>query len=187
MSPNSDEKYPGRSAGSPDGGEPVFLLVGKLRRTHGLRGELQMEVWTEFPERLEGGKTLYVGADYRPFRLRSVRQKANSLLVAFQDIRDPEQAAALRNQWVYIRADQVPPLTEGEFYHHQIVGLNVIDEGGETLGVVSGILETGSNDVLIVHPESGKDILLPFTDEVILEVDLQRGIVNVHLLPGLLP
>lgn len=163
------------------------MLVGRLRRPHGLRGELLMEVRTEFPERLERGRTLYIGQEYRPFRLRSVRQNADSLLVAFQDIRDPEQAAALRNQWVYIRTDEVPPLSDGEFYHHQIVGLQVIDEAGVSLGVVKEILETGSNDVLIVHPELGQDILLPFIDEVILDVDLQQGIINVHLLPGLLP
>jgi 16S rRNA processing protein RimM len=187
MSRISGDTHQGQSAGSPPPGEPVFLLVGKLRKPHGLQGELVMEVWTEFPERLERGRTVFVGPENKPFLVRSVRQKTNSLLVAFQDIHDSEQAGSLRNQWVFVRADQVPPLSDGEYYHHQIVGLQVISESEKNLGVVTDILETGSNDVLIVHSELGQDILLPFTDEVILHVDLEGGIINVHLLPGLLP
>jgi 16S rRNA processing protein RimM len=146
-----------------------------------------MEVLTEFPERLERGRAVYVGEDYNPFILRSVRRQADFLLVAFQGIHNPEQAGDHRNQLVFVRADQVPSLSDGEFYHHQIVGLKVISDTGIELGVVGGVLETGSNDVLVVHPERGQDILLPFTDEVMLQIDLEGGLITVHLLPGLLP
>lgn len=182
---SSSQENPAGS--SQTGGEPVFLLVGKLRRPHGLGGQIVMEVWTDFPERLERGRTVFVGAEYSPMILSSVRTHAPSLLVSFEGIDNPEQAGLLRNQWVYIRSDQVLPLAEGEFYHHQIVGLQVISDAGINLGVVTNVLETGANDVLVVHPEQGQDVLLPYTDEVIVGIDLEGGIINIRLLPGLLP
>lgn len=186
MSSGSQESLQAEPSGSPPSGEPVFLLIGKLRKPHGLHGEIAMEVWTEFPERLRGGRTVYVGNDYLPLKLRSVRSSAQLLLIAFQGIASPEQVGTMRNQWVYVRADQVPPLAEGEYYHHQIVGLRVKSVEGQLLGVVVGILETGTNDVLVIHPEIGEDILLPYIDEVIVEIDLKGGVIEVRPLPGLL-
>ncbi len=93
----------------------------------------------------------------------------------------------LRNQYVYVRADQLDSLAEDEYYHHQILGLQVFSDSGEPLGVVTTILETGSNDVLVVQSPTGKEILLPVIDEVILRIDLAGGTIRVHLLPGLLP
>ncbi len=187
MSSGSEDMQPAGLTGSPPFGEPEFLLIGKLGKPHGLGGEIRMEVWTEFPERLSSGRTVYVGSDYVPVRVHSVRSHTQSLLIAFQGITTPEQAGAMRNSWVYVRTDQVPPLPDGEYYHHQIVGLQVIGEDGQLLGVVAKILETGTNDVLLVHPEKGQDILIPYIDEVILEIDLKGGLIKVHPLPGLLP
>lgn len=67
------------------------------------------------------------------------------------------------------------------------MGLEAVDEQGKILGRVTDILSTGSNDVYIVQPESGPEILLPATEEVILKIDLEQGIMQVHLIPGLLP
>jgi 16S rRNA processing protein RimM len=187
MSSGSEDLQQAEPSGSPPHGEPEFLLIGKLRKPHGLRGEIRMEVWTEFPERLKGGRTVYVGSDYVPIKVRSVRSHDRFLLIAFHGINTPELAGTIRNKWVYVRADQVPSLSEGEYYHHQIVGLQVVSNEGQLLGVVASILETGTNDVLLIRPEKGQDILLPYIDEVILEVDLQGGLIKVHPLPGLLP
>jgi 16S rRNA processing protein RimM len=174
-------------AGSPDSGEPVFLVVGKLRKPHGLRGELRMEVITDFPERLQPGVTVYVGEDYNPTRIHSRRWHGKLLLIAFEGYPDPETAGAFRNSLVSVRADDRPPLPEGEFYHHQLLGLEVISDEGEALGRLVQILETGANDVYIVRPLAGPDLLLPAIDEVILNVDLAEGSMRVHLLPGLRP
>jgi len=88
--------------------------------------------------------------------------------------------AAFRNQYLYVRADELPPLPEGEYYHHQLLGLRVFDLQGNLLGVLSEILETGANDVYVVRDEGGSEILLPVIEGVILEVDLgaRRLIVN---------
>lgn len=179
---------PGREdpVGSSSGDEPVFLAVGRLRRPHGLRGEMQMDVLTDFPERLRPGMELYIGPDYVPHKLRSLRWHGRSLLVSFDGYDTPEEAGKLRNQTVFVTSADRPALEEGEYYHHELLGLRVVAEDGEYLGVLNQILETGANDVYVVAPESGREILLPATDEVILDVNLREGLVRVHLLPGLL-
>jgi 16S rRNA processing protein RimM len=173
-------------AGSPSEGEPVFLVVGKLRRPHGVLGEILMDVVTDFPERLASGVTVFIGNDHQPFHITSCRWHQDCLLIAFQEIRDREEAGALRNSLVYVRADEIPPLEDGEYYHHELIGLEVREETGAYFGVVTGILETGANDILVVTLQNGAEVLLPITDEVILNVNLKDGEVLVHLLPGLL-
>jgi 16S rRNA processing protein RimM len=181
ISGGSDE-----AAGSSEGGEPAFLAVGRLRKPHGLRGDITMEVLTDFPERLKKGIRLFVGEDYQPLKLRSVRQLDTRLLVAFEGYHTLEQAAELRNKLVSVSSADRPPLEEGEYYHHELIGLEIVADDGRLLGTISEILETGANDVLLVKPVSGPDILLPMLDEVILEVDLEAGRMRVKPLPGLL-
>jgi 16S rRNA processing protein RimM len=173
--------------GSPSPGEPVFLAVGKLHRPHGIHGEIIMEILTDFPERLKTGITLYVGKEHQPLRLRSRRWHNQNLLVTFEGYSDPETVSILVNQLVQVRAADSPPLPEGEYYHHQLLGLQVVDENGIQLGRLKQILETGANDVYIVQTEQGKEILLPAIDSVLRAIDLAQGQIVVHLLPGLLP
>lgn len=178
---------PERRAGSPQPGEPDFLVVGKLRRPHGVRGELILELVTDFPERLQPGMLLFVGEDHTPLALRSRRPYQRDLLVAFDGFTTPEQSGKLRNSFVFVRTADRPPLPEGEYYHHQLIGLRVVEVGGGELGVVRDILQTGANDVYVVRTLQGAEILLPAIDSVIQEIDLGAGELRVTLLPGLLP
>lgn len=175
------------AAGSPPNGEPVFLAVGKLRRPHGVHGEIIMDVLTDFPERLKPGKKMLVGAQHAPVQIRSVRGHDQALLIAFKGYDTPEQAGTFRNQILYSTVSDQPPLEEGEFYHHELIGLQVYDEQGAKLGELVEIMETGANDVYVVRPESGPEMLLPAIDEVVLEIDLEKKVMRVHILPGLIP
>jgi 16S rRNA processing protein RimM len=185
--PPESSSFSDASAGSPGSGEPSFIVVGRLRRPHGVRGEIVLEVLTDFPERLRTGVTVFIGPEHRPYLLRGRRPIDEGLLVAFRGLSNREEVLQLRNQEVFVRTDDLPALEEGEYYHHQIVGLRVINETGEVLGKVTDIIETGSNDVYVIRPESGREILLPVLDKTILDVNLDRGELRVHLLPGLLP
>ncbi len=171
--------------GSPDSGEPVFLVVGRLRRPHGVKGELILEVFTDFPERLAPGVKVYVGEAHRLHLLRSRRRHGEHLLVAFEGIDNPEEAGVLRNELVYVRSDEIPPLPAGDYYHHELIGLPVLTESDILLGRVTEILEAGPHDVLVVQKEEGGEILLPVIDAVVLKIDLERREVIVRLLPGL--
>jgi 16S rRNA processing protein RimM len=174
-------------AGSPQPGEPVFLVVGRLRRPHGLRGEMVFEVYTDFPERLEPGVTVYLGESHQPARIRTRRASNKALLLGFDHYKDSETVGELRNQLVYVRADDRPPLPAGEYYHHEVLGLRVVSDEGQELGKVTHILDTGANDVYVVRSDNGREVLLPALVSVVLDIDLQAGRILVHLLPGLLP
>ena len=179
-SANSQETSVEPNTGSPTPGEPVYLAVGRLRRSHGLEGDLWMEVLTDFPERLRTGKTVYVGEDHLPMRLVAVRKADRELIVRFSGYSTPEEASRLTNSVVYVPAKGLPKLPEGVFYHHELLGLKIVDEAGQSLGVLDHILETGSNDVYVVKTAEGKDLLLPAIEEVVLSIDLGQGTITVR-------
>jgi 16S rRNA processing protein RimM len=173
-----------RDSGSP-AGEPLYLSVGFLRRPHGLRGEIIMDLHTDFPERLRKGRKLFLGEEHKPVTLESIRPHAKGVLMKFKAMDTPEDVGQFRNQWVYAAMKDLPPLPEGQHYQHQLLGFNVVDENGNPLGVLAEIIETGANDVYAVRDDSGTEILLPNIPSVILELDFARRLMKVHLLEGL--
>jgi len=173
-------------AGSSSRDEPAFLVIGKLRHAHGLRGEILMEVLTDFPDRLKKGSQLYLEPDFVVHSIHSIRNHAKGMLVGFEGIDTPEIARQYRNRLAFVRVSDQPSLPEGDYYHHQLIGLDVLTEDGIELGNVTGILATGANDILEIRGTSGKDILLPYTESVVKNIDLQNMILRVHLIPGLI-
>ena len=165
--------------------EPVYLTVGFIRRPHGVRGELIMDIHTDFPERLRAGSKVFLGEEHKPAKLASARPHGTSLLVAFQGLGSPETAGALRNTWVYVAAADRPPLPEGKIYRHQAIGLRVVTDDGRELGQLADIFETGANNVYVVKTADEKEILLPVIPEVVLGIDVEKGEIKVHLLDGL--
>lgn len=143
-----------------------------------------MDLHTDFPERMKKGRKVYVGEDHKSMTLTNVRPHQSGLLVKFDDIDTPEDAGLYRNQWVYVRTKDVP-LAEGQHYKHELLGLKVVDEQDNPLGELVEILETGANDVYVVRNDSGNELLLPNIPSVILDLDIGRGILRVHLLEGL--
>ena len=172
------------TTGSPDG-EPVYLTVGFLRRPHGLQGEIIMDLHTDFPERMQSGRKLFVGENHQSATLTNVRPHQSGLLVKFKGVETPDEAGKYRNQWVFILAKDAPPLPEGQIYRHKLIGFKVVDEHDNPLGELVEILETGANDVYVVRDDSGKEILLPAIPSVILDLDVGARLMRVHLLEGL--
>jgi 16S rRNA processing protein RimM len=179
--------------------EPRFLAVGRILRPHGLRGEVRVEIHTDYPERFAiydrvylaptqtdpGLAALQSAAPGTPYGLESHRFHSKWVLLKLAGIDDRTQAEGLRGLWVWIAPDQAAPLKEGEIYLHDMLNLQVITDQGERLGEIAQIIETGANPVYVVRGMRG-ELLLPDTDEVILDVDLERGRVTVHLIEGLL-
>jgi len=184
MTVENEPVNPGQTS-SPASGELVYLSVGILRRPHGLSGELLMDVLTDFPQRLSVGTRLFVGEKYAPMTIASLRGHNDGLLVRFRGLDNPEAAGKYRGKTVFVSAKDRPALPEGEFYHHQVIGLRVVNEADEELGSLSEILVTGANEVYIVKRPDGRELLLPAIEDVILKIDLEAGLVRVRLLPGL--
>ena len=182
----SKNKTATAETGSPPIGEPEYLVVGFLRRPHGVKGEMLMDVHTDFPERIKTGMTIFVGDEYQPVVLASRRPHAKGLLIRFRGIKTPEDAGLYRNTWVYVPTADRPELPEGEYYHHQLIGLSVVTDDDRELGILAGIVETGANDVYVVRDADGKETLLPVIPSVILDINLVDRQMRVHLLDGLI-
>lgn len=173
-------KDPQQGTGSPGSGEPVFVVVGKLRRAHGLKGEMLMEVTTDFPERLRPKGTVYVGEQHEPLEIETIRWQDRAILIAFVGFNDCDIVARLRNQYVYRKVSELTRLPEGEYYYHELIDLRVVDEQGQELGILNEILETGANDVYVVKGADGKEILLPVVNDVVLNIDLEKREIQVR-------
>jgi 16S rRNA processing protein RimM len=178
--------------------EPRFLAVGRIVRPHGLHGEVRVEIHTDYPERFALFEYVYLaptlgdpsaaglhgaGSGVR-YSLEGHRFHSKCVLLKLAGVDDRTQAETLRGLWVWIAPEQAAPLDEGEIYLHDMLDLVVVTDEGETLGAIVQIIETGASPVYVVRGLRG-ELLLPDTDEVILDVDLDAGQVTVHLIEGL--
>jgi 16S rRNA processing protein RimM len=175
-----------QTKGPPDSGAgPSFFPVARVRRPFGVRGEVLLEALTDFPGRLAQSVRLYLGEKRRPMDVESLRRHGRDLVLRLREIRSRDAAEGLRSELICIRVDDLPPLPEGEYYPHQIEGLQVFTEQGGALGRVKEILKTGANDVYVVQGEKG-EILLPAIPQVIREVRPEEGRMIVRLMEGLI-
>ncbi len=172
--------------GSPSG-EPVFLAIGQLGKPHGIQGEINMNILTDFPERILAGTLLFIGAEHHPIKVRRVRPAGKKLLLTLDGFQSRERAEELRNLLVCVLQAELPPLLEGEYYHHEILGLRVQAEDGQDLGVLEEILPTGANDVYLIRLPDGRELLLPVIEGILLNVDLENKVMRVRVLPGSMP
>jgi len=172
-------------SGSP-AGEPVYLVIGYLRRSHGIHGEIIMDLHTDFPERIKAGRKIFIGENHQPHTLGGVREHGNGVLVKLRGIETPEEVGRFRNQWVYVKSTEVPALPEGQHYKHELIGLTVMTDDDTKLGLLNEVLETGANDVYVIVKEDGKEILLPAIPDVVLNINMADKVMRVHLIDGLL-
>lgn len=176
---------------TPTAAPPPFLLLGQVLRPHGIRGELRVEVLTAYPERIGPEQRVYLGPDpadvsaARLYTIVQARRHQQYLILRLAEISDRNAAELLRQQYVMVALEDAIPLEDDEYYLFQVIGLDVISTDGETLGSVQDVLETGANDVLVVHGPRG-EILLPVIDECVQDIDFDAGTITVRLLDGLL-
>ncbi len=166
--------------------EPRYLAVGRVLRPHGVRGELRVEILTDYPERIASLRTLYVGANHHPYAVTGVRFHQSVMLLTLDGCADRDTADTLRGALVEIAIEDAVPLEDDEYYHFQVIGMQVESDEGEVLGEVVEVIEApGANDVFIVHGTRG-EILIPVIEDVVLDLDREARTIRVHLLPGLL-
>jgi 16S rRNA processing protein RimM len=165
------------------------LVIGRVGRAHGVRGEVAVDVRTDDPERrfVVGAKLMTDPAAAGPLTVASTRPHQGRLLVRFDEVPDRNAADGLRGVQLVVEVSEAdrPPDPE-EFYDHQLVGLRVQDEAGSVVGEVAGVLHHPAHEVLVVRRDEGPDALVPFVAELVPEVDVEHGRVTVADRPGLL-
>jgi 16S rRNA processing protein RimM len=164
--------------------EPHYLAIGQVVRPFGLRGELRVELLTEYPDQLARLRTVYLGPQSEPWVVESVRLHKEAALFKLVGCDDRNAAEELRGQVLQIARGDAVPLEEGEYYEHQIVGMSVVEDNGTFLGKVTEIISTGANDVYVVVGPDGQ-LLLPAIETVILQIDLDADQIVVHVMDGL--
>lgn len=166
--------------------EPRFLVIGRVIKPHGIRGEVGVEAHTDILERFTWLDSVFIGRE-KPVKVvvESVRIHKSRVLLKLAGYDSREDAEQLRKQWILIPEDEAIPLKEGEYYLHQIIGLNVKSEDDTYIGQVKNLIETGANNVFVVEGPLG-EVLIPDIENVVLSVDIEKGQMTVHLIDGLI-
>ena len=167
-----------------------FVVVGRLGGAYGTKGWIRLTSYTNPSEQI---------LNYQPWRLvrrtsrnavavshsevESAQQQSNGLIVKLQGIDDRNEAEQWKNIDIEVDVGLLPDLDEEEFYWHQLISMQVINESGECLGNVDHVMATGAHDVLVIEPSDqsvdDRDRMIPYVKEKILEVDLEGGLIRV--------
>lgn len=164
--------------------EPEFIVIGRVLAPWGVRGQMKVEPMTDFPERFSPGQVVYFEGS--PFSVEKSHQIGRNVILKLATIDTIEESETLRGRFLEVEASSIQPLPPGQYYQFQVQGMEVWTEDGEPLGKVHEILPTGSNDVYVVRGRRG-EILVPAIEDVVKEVDPERGRITVHVIEGLLP
>lgn len=165
-----------------------FFEIGVITGTHGIQGAMKVFPTTQDPSRFERLKEVIVEnrGNREVFHIKKVAFHKQFVLLTVKEIRDINAAEPYKNARLLIPDAEAIPLEEDEYYTRDLYGLRVVTDEGEELGELVRIYETGANDVYAVQktPEE-KELLIPAIKDCILRVDLEEGVMTVHLLEGL--
>jgi len=174
--------------------DPRFLVVGHLNKPHGMKGELFIWPLTDHPEGVyTPGVVLRLGAsdaeqpdpDLPPLRIEAVRPFRNGFLVVFGGVTDRAQAELLRGRYLFQDMEALEPLEDGEVFYHQLLGMEVVTVDGERLGEITEVYELRPADMLQVSGPD-REIMIPFLEGVVVEVDIEARRMVVDPPDGLL-
>jgi 16S rRNA processing protein RimM len=163
--------------------EPT-VVVGRITRAHGVRGEVAVLVISEVPGRFRDGATVWTEAG-QALTVSDSRSHGDRLLVRFEGVGDREAADALRGTLLLVPESASPDLPEGSWWDHQILGCAVRTDAGRALGSVRDVIHTAANDVWSVVDEVETETLIPVIADVIVEVDVSGKRIVVREIPGL--
>lgn len=168
-----------------------WFNVGKIVNTHGVKGEVKIVSTTDFPEeRYQIGNTLYLfhSNNKEPIGLviKSHRNHKNFDLLTFEGYEDINEVEKFKEGILKVQEDQLQELDEGEYYFHEIVGCKVLTTEGEDLGTIREILSPGANDVWVVKGERGKEYLIPYIEDIVKNVDIEKQVITIEPMEGLL-
>ena len=158
---------------------PGLVTLGRIVGLYGVRGWVKVHSHTRPPAEILKYSAWRIGSndEYRELALAESRPHGKAIVARFEGYTDREQAAELVGSDIAVSVSQLPPPGKGEYYWAQLEGLKVVNLAGQELGVVSHLIETGANDVLVVKGE--RERLIPYTTDVIRNVDLDGGVLRV--------
>jgi len=161
--------------------DAVYITVGKIGSTYGVHGWLKVKAYTEFGDGILDYQPWYLSSGdnhWQEIKVEGSRMHGNIVLVKLAGIDNPEEARLFTGKTIAVTREQLPALKDNEYYWTDLIGLTVINKTGEIYGKVAFLIETGSNDVLVV--KNDKEHAIPFLPgKVVLKVDLEKKEIHV--------
>lgn len=166
-----------------------LLQVGVITSTHGIKGEVKVFPTTDDPTRYSYLKDVILdtGKEKIDLKVSGVKYFKQYVIVKFKGINDINDIEKYKGSTLWVTRENAVPLEENEYFIADLIGLKVVTDEGEEFGELTDVMQTGANDVYVVETYKDKqEVLLPVIDECVLDIDLEKGIVTVHIMEGLL-
>ncbi|MFD1735793.1 ribosome maturation factor RimM [Bacillus salitolerans] len=168
-----------------------WFNVGKIVNTQGIKGEVRVISTTDFPQqRYAKGNMLFIFTNQNekpvPVKVASHRVHKNFDLLTFEGLHTINDVEKFKGSILKVPEEQLGELDEGEYYYHEIIGCQVISEDGLEIGKIKEIISTGANDVWVISREGEKDVLIPYIEDVVLQIDTEHKKIIIHPMEGLL-
>ncbi len=162
-----------------------FLECGKIVTTHGVRGEVRVQPWCDAPEFLLEFDTLYLEKGQQAIAVQRARVHKNIVILQLEGVGTVEEAVKLRGKVLYVNRSDVP-MDDGEYFVQDLIGCTVTDvDTGADYGKIYDVRPTGANDVYYLRDDSGTERLVPAIPDVVLERDIDGGVIRIRPLEGL--
>ena len=171
---------------SPNNETGDLVDIGRIRRAVGLDGRVEVEIYSGDASRLAEGARVF--ANGSPITVKKTRAggRGGATVVIFEGFEDRNGAESLRGMDLQLPQSELPTPAEGSYYHFEVIGCEVRDVSGAKLGTVTGVMETGSNDVFVVESPEGKEMLIPSTRDVIKSIDRVERLITIDPPDGLI-
>lgn len=165
-----------------------MLRVGVITSAHGIKGEVKVFPTTDDAKRFKELKKVILdtGKEYIPMEIEHVKFFKNMVILKFRGYDNINEIEKYKSRDLLITRDQAVDLEPDEYFITDLIGLAVVSDQGAELGILKDVLETGANDVYVVAMKDGKELMLPAIGDCILNVDLEQGRMEVHVLEGLM-
>lgn len=164
-----------------------LLQVGVITTTHGVRGEVKVFPTTDDAERFKKLKNIILdtGKEQLELEITQVKFFKNLVILKFKGIDNINDVELYKGKGLYISRENAVKLKKNEYFIADLMGLSVTTDEGEALGNITDVLQTGANDVYVIENEDGSELLIPAIKDCILDVNIEQGSMQVHLLDGL--
>ncbi len=163
------------------------MLVGEIGAPQGLKGEVRLRSYTQEPQAITDYGPLQDETGARSFEIETVRGTPKALVARFKGVTTRAAAAALTGTKLYVLRSRLPARGADEWYYADLIGLAVVDGKGAPLGTVAAIHNFGAGDIVEIRPvEGGSNLLVPFTETTVPEIDIEKGRLTVIVPEGLI-
>ena len=162
--------------------------VGVITSTHGVRGEVKVYPTTDDARRFKRLKEVILdtGKEQITLEIEGVKFFKQFVILKFKGIDNINDVEKYRQKSLYVTRSNAVRLNRDEYFIADLMGLKILDENDEPIGVLKDVMETGANDVYIIEMNDGRELLLPAIKQCVLKVDIEAGFMQIHILDGLL-